>query len=199
MATATRAKKIIHMFHLINAFNSCLLLFDVLGCGATWNTRDQTRRKRCIRFSRLKVDWHTTCYMPCHFIVCEKFMLCDRVVWHGLISVTRFFRCYHGVALTSARKCFAPLVWKLTSDTKTIPLKLMGFLVCFNHLLSSKNRAWLSFCSRFFCSLALLCMELHHAFTRPLFTFVFDHRINVCMNFHFGQLIHRLGAGMFDI
>lgn len=70
---------------------------------------------------------------------------------------------------TSAPKCFAPLVLKLTSDTKTIPLKLMGFLVCFNHLLSSKNRAWWGFCSRFlwwlFCAWnSTMCIHTHSVY-----------------------------------
>lgn len=149
--------------------------------------------------NRLKVDWHTTCYTPCYFIVCEKFMLCSCSLARGAHHRGSAFLCYHGIALTSARKCFAPLVLKLACDTKTIPLKLMGFLVCFNHLLSSKNRehGWVLFSAYFL--LAFLCARNSTVFTRTLFTFAFDHRMNVCIKIFISYSSSIDSARMFNI
>lgn len=47
--------------------------------------------------------------------------------------------------------------------------------------------------------LAFLCMEFHHVFTRTVFTFAFDHRINVCINFHFEQLIRQLSQNVWHL
>lgn len=137
--------------HLIHAFYY-LMYLDVLPLETPETRPDQTRRKRCIwEQTKSRLTYYV---LPATCLVisldAKNSWLCS-CLWHGLIIIEALFL---SVIMPShshqSRKCFAPLVWKLTSDTKTIPLKLMEFLRCFNHLLSSENRAWWSLCPCFF-------------------------------------------------